>query len=120
MISSACEAGPHSVAEVPAASECVSGLADAEFPGVLDPELAAAIDLDRLERAWQVLDDGGQEALRIAGGVPGELLGHHEPAARAGGLALLERPAVAETVMWSICTPLPGPVSWPSRVQRCA
>ncbi len=71
---------------------------DAEsLAGVLEPgaAFAAAVDLDRLERVRQVLDDGLQEPLRMAGGSPRVYRCRHELARRAGGPALLERPAVA-------------------------
>ena len=61
----------------------------------LGAEFAAAVDLDRLERVRQVLDDGLQEPLRIAGGSPRVHPCRHELAGRAGCSELLERPAVS-------------------------
>ncbi len=61
----------------------------------LGAEFAAAVDPDRLERVWQVLDDGLQEPLRIAGGSPRVHPCRHELAGRAGCPELLERPAVS-------------------------
>ena len=71
---------------------------DAEsLAGVLEPgaAFAAAVDLDRLERGRQVLDDGLPEPLRMAGGSRRVSPCRHELAGRAGGPELLARPAVA-------------------------
>ncbi len=71
---------------------------DAEsLAGILEPgtEFAAAVDPDRLERVRQILDDGLQEPLGMAGGSPRVHPRRHELAGRAGRPELLERPAVA-------------------------
>ena len=88
---------PRAVAEVLIAGQCGLRLPDPGLAGILEPgtEFAAAVDRDRLKRVRQVLDDGLQEPLRMAGGSPRVHPRRHELAGRAGRPELLERPAVA-------------------------
>ena len=65
-------------------------------------ELAAAIDRERPKRIRQVL-------FGMAGGGPGAPPGHHAPAARAGGLVLLERLAVPGPAWCMAGTEVPVP-----------